>query len=171
MGRAVAGHSHGDPRNRRGRSGALNAHPHGELPPILSIPGPAFNPPDPQLRERRSLPSSRPLGDVDRPPQPRRSTRQIRTTAPGVGWDGRQDDGYLDVASDEMSQTFTVSSELPLTIRFPSGLKLTLWRESRCPVCKRRSKSAPGVGPKVRHPGSGISRLSAGVKSLLQSVV
>jgi len=41
----------------------------------------------------------------------------------------------------------------------------------RTVVCKRRSKSAPGVGPKVRHPGSGISRLSAGVKSLLQSVV
>ena len=38
-------------------------------------------------------------------------------------------------------------------------------------ACKRRSKSAPGGGPKVRHPGSGISRLSAGVKSLLQSVV
>ena len=54
------------------------------------------------------------------PPQPRHSTRQIRTTVPGVGW------GYLDVASDEMSQTFSVLSPLPLTIRFPSGLKLTL---------------------------------------------
>ena len=46
--------------------------------------------------------------------------------APGVRrWD-RRDAGYLDVASDEMSQIFTVSSPLPLTIRFPSGLKLTL---------------------------------------------
>ena len=55
-----------------------------------------------------------------------RSTRQIRTTPPGVGrWDWR-DDGYLDVSSDEMSQTFSVLLPLPLTIRFPSGLKLTL---------------------------------------------
>jgi len=35
---------------------------------------------------------------------------------------GRRDDGYLDVSSDEMSQTFSVLSKLPLTIRFPSGL-------------------------------------------------
>jgi hypothetical protein len=34
--------------------------------------------------------------------------------------------GYLDVSSDEMSQTFSVLSWLPLTIRFPLGLKLTL---------------------------------------------
>ena len=39
---------------------------------------------------------------------------------------GRRDDGYGDVASDEMSQIFTVLSPLPLTIRLPSGLKLTL---------------------------------------------
>ena len=37
-----------------------------------------------------------------------------------------RDDGYLDVSSDEMSQTFSVLLPLPLTIRFPSGLKLTL---------------------------------------------
>ena len=47
----------------------------------------------------------------------------------------------------------------------------TIERNETGEVCKRRSKSAPGGGPKVRHPGSGISRLSAGVKSLLQSVV
>ena len=62
-----------------------------------------------------------------------RSTRQIRTTPPGVGrWDWR-DDGYLDVSSDEMSQTFTVLSKLPLTIHFPSGLKLTLRTGLECP--------------------------------------
>ena len=37
--------------------------------------------------------------------------------APGVGRWGRRDDGFLDVASDEMSQTFSVLSWLPLTIR------------------------------------------------------
>ena len=34
--------------------------------------------------------------------------------------------GYLDVSSDEMSQILIVLLALPLTIRFPSGLKLTL---------------------------------------------
>jgi len=34
--------------------------------------------------------------------------------------------GYLGLSSDEMSQTLTVLSPLPLTIRFVSGLKLTL---------------------------------------------
>ena len=34
----------------------------------------------------------------------------------------------------EMSQTFSVSSKLPLTIRFPSGLKLTLVTRSECPL-------------------------------------
>ena len=33
-----------------------------------------------------------------------------------------------------MSQIFTVLSEPPLTIRFPSGLKLTLWTMSECPL-------------------------------------
>jgi len=46
----------------------------------------------------------------------------------------RGDDGYLDVSSDEMSQTFSVLSPLPLTIRFPSGLKLTLVTKSECPL-------------------------------------
>jgi len=32
------------------------------------------------------------------------------------------------------SQTFTVLSWLPLTIRFPSGLKLTLMTKYKCPV-------------------------------------
>ena len=40
----------------------------------------------------------------------------------------------MDVASDEMSQTFTVLSSLPLTIRFPSGLKLTLLTSTACPL-------------------------------------
>ena len=35
--------------------------------------------------------------------------------------------GYLDVSSDEMSQ-FAVSSMLPLTLRFPPGLKLKFRR-------------------------------------------
>ena len=52
--------------------------------------------------------SSRPLRGVD---------RRVRSSG---------DEGYLDVSSDEMSQTFTVLSLLPQTIRFPSGLKLTL---------------------------------------------
>ena len=38
---------------------------------------------------------------------------------------GRQDDRYLDLPIDERSQTFTTSL-LSVTIRFPSGLKLTL---------------------------------------------
>ena len=41
-----------------------------------------------------------------------------------LGWSGTEK-CYLDVFIDEMSQTFTVSSP-PVTIRFPSGLKLTL---------------------------------------------
>ena len=41
-----------------------------------------------------------------------------RGGTPVIAWAGG---GYLDVASDEMSQTFTVVSQLPLTIRFPSG--------------------------------------------------
>jgi hypothetical protein len=36
------------------------------------------------------------------------------------------------MSSDEMSQTFTVRSSLPLTIRFPSGLKLTLQTPAEC---------------------------------------
>ena len=39
----------------------------------------------------------------------------------------------MDVSSDGKSQTFTVLSWLPLTIRFPSGLKLTLKRMNECP--------------------------------------
>ena len=62
-----------------------------------------------------------------------RSTRQIRTTARRRAV-GRRDDGYLDVSSDEMSQIFSVLSWLPLTIRFPSGLKLTLLTSSECPL-------------------------------------
>jgi len=56
------------------------------------------------------------------------------TSPPGVGRCGRRDDGYLDVSSGERSQIFTVSSKLPLTIRFPSGLKLTLVTASECPL-------------------------------------
>jgi hypothetical protein len=41
---------------------------------------------------------------------------------------------HLDVSSDEMSQTFSVLSPLPLTIRFPSELKLTLLTGSACPL-------------------------------------
>jgi len=37
------------------------------------------------------------------------------------------------VSSDEMSQTFSVVSALPLTIRFPSGLKVTLVT-AECPL-------------------------------------
>jgi len=40
----------------------------------------------------------------------------------------------LDVSSEEMSQTFSVLSLLPLTIRFPSGLKLTLVTPLECPL-------------------------------------
>ena len=40
----------------------------------------------------------------------------------------------MDVSSDEMSQTFSVLSLLPLTIRFPSGLKLTLKTAVECPL-------------------------------------
>jgi hypothetical protein len=43
-------------------------------------------------------------------------------------------EGYLDVANDEMSQTLIVLLALPLTIRFPSGLKLTLMTASECPL-------------------------------------
>ena len=49
--------------------------------------------------------------DISRPAllrqaQPRRSTRQIRTTTPPAsGGEGRADDGYLDVASDEEVQS------------------------------------------------------------------
>ena len=66
------------------------------------------------------------------------------------------------------------NSQLPEDERFtfsPHTLRHTFLREMACTHCKRRSKSAPGGGPKVRHPGSGISRLAAGVNSLLQSVV
>ena len=41
---------------------------------------------------------------------------------------------HLDVASDEMSQTFSGLYKPPLTIRFPSGLKLTLRTVSGCPL-------------------------------------
>ncbi len=54
---------------------------------------------------------------------------------------GRRDARYLDVSSDEMSQTFSELSLLPLTIRFPSGLKLTLVTPAECPV--RVSVSRP----------------------------
>ena len=40
-----------------------------------------------------------------------------------VGWGVG---GYLAGSSDELSQTFGVLSPLPLTIRFPAGLKRTL---------------------------------------------
>ena len=40
---------------------------------------------------------------------------------------GRRDDGYLDVSSDEMSQTFSVLSKLPLT---PPALR-HLWSRLR----------------------------------------
>ena len=40
------------------------------------------------------------------------------------------------------SQTFSVLSRLPLTIRFPSGLKLTLMTASECPL----SVSVSGFG-------------------------
>ena len=58
--------------------------------------------------------------------------RQVRTTVPPLARGGTPVIawavvvGYLDVSSDEMSQTFTVLSQLPLATRFPSGLKLTL---------------------------------------------
>ena len=42
--------------------------------------------------------------------------------------------GYLDVPSDEMSQTLTDLSWPPLTIRFPSGLKQTLLTVPLCPL-------------------------------------
>jgi len=37
------------------------------------------------------------------------------------------------LASRRASQTLSVLSELPLTIRFPSGLKLTLLTQRVCP--------------------------------------
>ena len=42
--------------------------------------------------------------------------------------------GYLDVASDEMSQTFTDPPTPPLTIRFPSGLQLAMVTKPVCPL-------------------------------------
>ena len=42
-------------------------------------------------------------------------------------WSGVRDQGSA-------SQIFTVLSPLPLTIRFPSGLKLTLMTSSECPL-------------------------------------
>ena len=47
---------------------------------------------------------------------------------------GAVDERYSDVSSDEMSQTFSEEPRLPLTIRFPSGLKLTLETSSVCPL-------------------------------------
>ena len=54
------------------------------------------------------------------------------------------EDGYLDVSSDEMSQTFTVLSRLPLTIRLPSRLKLTVG------ICSRNRNGAIQVRRPVR---------------------
>ena len=58
---------------------------------------------------------------------------------------GRRDDGYGDVASDEMSQTFTVLSSLPLTIRFPPGVKLTLVTPSACPLTDLLPRHSPSA--------------------------
>ena len=66
---------------------------------------------------------------------------------PGSGG-GRQDDGYLDLSSDEMSQTFTVLSQLPLT---PPALR-HLWSRLRSLPTGLRYGSAHQTCPRLRRP-------------------
>ena len=73
-----------------GQSGCSPGRGYGELPPSLPTPAPAFNP----------------LGRTTPPDVARQVTPVIPCSPPG-------DDGYLDVSSDEMSQTFIVLSALP----------------------------------------------------------
>jgi len=81
-------------------------------------------------------------------PQPRRATRQVRTGVPGIaGW-GRGDEGYLDVFSEEMSQTFTILSVLPLT----SPALRHLWSRLRSLPAGLRYGSAHQTCPRLRRP-------------------
>ena len=86
--------------------------------------------------------------------QPRGGNRQIRTTVPPLARGvtpviaGAKAVGYLDVASDEMSQTFNVLSPLPLT---PPALR-HLWSRLRSLPAGLRYGSAHQTCPRLRRP-------------------
>lgn len=78
---------------------------------------------------------------------------------------GPFDDGYLDLAGGRVSQTFSILSLLPPTIRFPSGLKHTLPIPSECPLRVSVSWSVPASQILiVRSALAEASRLPFGLK-------
>ena len=84
---------------------------------------------------------------------------------------GRRDDRYLDLSSEEMFQTFAVNAKPPLTIRLPSGLKLTL-RTDGCPSSVRSvswpvAASQTLISPPSRPPTPLTIRLPSGLKLTL----
>ena len=91
------------------------------------------------LLERPSLPTPAPAFN-SRAVTARSEPRYRPSLAAGLRLSRGRAVGYLAASSDERSQIFSVLSKLPLTIRFPLGLKLTLVTSSECPLSVSSSR-------------------------------